>query len=85
MAVPLSKEKVLDDDEELPRPNTTAQRPWLNLPAMFSASTEHDTKRAMQSRHLTMIGAYPSASYSRLLMRVLGVRPGRASSSVPDR
>ena len=74
MAVPPSKEKVSNDNEELPQPTIAEQRPWLNLRAMFSTSTEHDTKRAMQSRHLMMIGAYPSATYSRPLTRVHSYR-----------
>ena len=54
-------------DAELHQPaaiERSGQRQWLNLRAMFSTSAENETKRAMQSRHLMMIGESPSPHHS---------------------
>lgn len=65
-------------DEELHRP-TAAQHPGQRscpgLRAVFSTSTssENETKRAMQSRHLMMIGEFPRASITVLAIFIVDV------------
>jgi len=58
-----TKGRVADYDKELGQPTAAEGPGWkpsLDLRGMFStsASLENETKRAMQSRHLMMIGEF---------------------------
>lgn len=53
-----AKNLTTEDDEDLAPPTVIKQRQRINLGAIFSTSTEYETKRAMQSRHLMMIGVF---------------------------